>query len=222
MTRIKICGITNIDDALMAIEAGADAISFIFVPNTPRCVDADTVANIVKQLPPFMKTIILIGVFANADQEYIEWVANSCHLDVVQLHGEETPDFCHALSHRVIKVVALEDESSLWHLSHYHVSAYMVDTKILKKETGYTQEMATGNKVLDWDLAANAQEQHGRIILAGGLDSDNVADAVRKVRPYGVDVVRGVEAKERYKDPAKVKAFIQAVREADLECEQLN
>ena len=212
MTRIKICGITNIDDALMAIDAGADALGFAFVPDTPRYLkDTAAAAKIIEQLPPFITTV---GLFVNAAPEVIQATADECHLDMLQLHGDESPQFCSALNRRFIKAVRVKDESSFSHLSDYRVSGYLLDT--------YVKGAMGGTGIaFDWRLAVKAK-QFGRIILAGGLDSDNVASAVEQVRPYGVDVSSGVETRPGRKDPVKVQTFIQTVKEIDHEWKQLN
>ncbi|MCZ6679548.1 MAG: phosphoribosylanthranilate isomerase [Candidatus Poribacteria bacterium] len=201
MTRIKICGITALDDALMAVEAGADALGFGFVPETPRYIEPDKAAAIIDRLPPFITTV---GLFVNANPVDIHAIADLCHLSVIQLHGEEPPDFCQVLSRRLIKAFRVKDESSLSRLSDYHVSAYLLDTYV-KGAMGGT------GQVFDWSLAVKAK-QYGRIILAGGLNPDNVASAVQQVCPYGVDVSSGVEASPGRKEPSKVHAFIRAVR----------
>ena len=212
MTRIKICGITNIDDALMAIDAGADALGFNFVPGTPRYLkNIQAAAKIIEQLPPFITTV---GLFVNADAEVVQGTADECHLDMLQLHGEESPQFCRSLNHRIIKAVRIKNESSVSHLSDYRVSGYLLDT--------YVKGVLGGTGVaFDWQLAVKAK-QYGRIILAGGLDPDNVASAVKQVRPYGVDVSSRVEASPGRKDPVKVRAFIQNVKEIDRKWKQLN
>ena len=212
MTRIKICGITNIDDALMSIDAGADALGFNFVPDTPRYLkDTKAAAKIIEQLPPFITTV---GLFVNADSELIQSIADECHLDMLQLHGDESPQFCQGFNRRVIKAVRVKDESSCSHLSDYRVSGYLLDT--------YVKGALGGTGVaFDWQLAIKAK-RYGRIVLAGGLDSDNVASAVQQVRPYGVDVSSRVEASPGRKDPVKVRTFIQHVREVDREWKQSN
>ena len=210
MTRIKICGITNIDDALMAIDAGADALCFNFVPNTPRYLkDTKAAAEIIKQLPPFVTTV---GLFVNAAPEVILSTTDECYLDTLQLHGEESPQFCRALNRRIIKAVRVKNESSVSRLSDYCVSGYLLDT--------YVKGAMGGTGVaFDWRLALKAK-QSGQIILAGGLNPDNVAAAVQQVLPYGVDVSSGVETRPGRKDSAKVQAFIQTVKEIDHEWKQ--
>ncbi len=212
MTRIKICGITNIDDALMSIDAGADALGFNFVPDTPRYLkDTKAAAKIIDQLPPFITTV---GLFVNADPELIQSIADECHLDMLQLHGDESPQFCQGFNRRVIKAVRVKDELSCSHLSNYRVSGYLLDT--------YVKGALGGTGVaFDWRLAVKAK-QYGRIILAGGLDPDNVRSAVEQVRPYGVDVSSRVEASPGRKDPVKVEAFIRNVKEVDRAWKQLN
>ncbi|RKU07212.1 phosphoribosylanthranilate isomerase [Candidatus Poribacteria bacterium] len=212
MTRIKICGVTNIDDALMSIDAGADALGFNFVPDTPRYLkDTKAAAKIIEQLPPFITTV---GLFVNADPELIQSIADECHLDMLQLHGDESPQFCQGFNRRVIKAVRVKDESSCSHLSDYRVSGYLLDT--------YVKGALGGTGVaFDWQLAIKAK-QYGRIVLAGGLDPDNVASAVQQVRPYGVDVSSRVEASPGRKDPVKVRTFIQNVKEVDREWKQSN
>ena len=206
MIRIKICGITNPDDALMAVEAGADALGFVFVPNTPRYITSGPAASIIEQLPPFITTV---GLFVNEHVAKIERIADQCRLDVIQLHGDESPEFCSTLNRKTIKAFRVKDESSLFQLPNYRVSAYLLDTYVKGRMGG------TG-VVFNWALAEKTK-QYGQVILAGGLNPDNVADAVRQVRPYAVDVSSGVEAHPGRKAPAKVEAFIDAVRKADRE-----
>ena len=212
MTRIKICGITNIDDALMSIDAGADALGFNFVPDTPRYLkDTKAAAKIIDQLPPFITTV---GLFVNADPELIQAIADECHLDMLQLHGDESPQFCRGLNRRILKAVRVKGKPSFAHLSNYRVSGYLLDT--------YVKGALGGTGVaFDWRLAVNAK-QYGRIILAGGLDPDNVRSAVEQVRPYGVDVSSRVEASPGRKDPVKVGSFIRNVKEVDRAWKQLN
>lgn len=205
MTRVKICGITNLEDALATVEAGADALGFVFVPDTPRFVSPDQVAAIVAELPPFITTV---GLFASKDTATIRETVNQCRLDAIQLHADVTPDFCRNLDRRVIKAVRVRDESSLSILSDYDVNAFLLDSYVEGKMGG------TG-KVFDWDLALRANE-YGRIIVAGGLDPDNVAQAVRHVNPYGVDVSSGVESQPGRKDSDKVRKFINAAKSVEV------
>ena len=173
--------------------------------------DTKAAAKIIEQLPPFITTV---GLFVNAEPELIQSIADGCHLDMLQLHGDESPQFCQGFNRRVIKAVRVKDELSCSHMSDYRVSGYLLDT--------YVKGALGGTGVaFDWRLAVKAK-QYGRIILAGGLDPDNVASAVKQVRPYGVDVSSRVEASPGRKDPVKVGAFIQNVREVDREWKQSN
>jgi phosphoribosylanthranilate isomerase len=205
LTRVKICGITHLADALTAVEAGADALGFVFVPNTPRFVKPDQVAAIVAELPPFVTTV---GVFVSIDSEKIRTIVEQCRLDAVQLHADVPPEFCRALHRRIIKAVRVKDESSLSVLSDYDVNAFHLDAYVEGKMGG------TGH-VFDWDLALKAKN-YGQIIVAGGLNPDNVAQAVRHVKPYAVDVSSGVESQPGRKDPDKVRKFIDAVRSVEV------
>ena len=200
-TRVKICGITNLADAEIAIAAGADALGFIFVPNTPRYITPNDTAEIVRALPPFVTTV---GVFRDTESREVEDIACQCGITTVQLHGTESPQFCEQISLPVIKVFELQNESDLCRFAAYNVSAHLVDKpKSISAGTG------------NWELARHARHRVNRLILAGGLTPDNVADAIRQVRPYAVDVSSGVEAEKRRKAPRKVNAFIRAVRKMD-------
>ena len=205
MTRIKICGITHLKDALTAVDAGADALGFIFVPDTPRFVNSDQVAAIIAELPPFVTTV---GIFASNDAAKIKSIIDQCRLDAVQLHADVTPEFCRNLDKKVIKAVRVKDVSSLSILSDYDVNAFLLDTYVEGKMGG------TG-EVFDWDLALRAKH-YGPIIVAGGLNPGNVAQAVRRVKPYGIDVGSGVESRSGRKDPDKIRKFIDAVKSVEV------
>lgn len=201
MTKVKICGITNLDDALAAVEFGADAIGFGFVPNTPRYIESAKAAEIIARLPPFVTTV---GLFVNDSQEHIKQIANQCKLNVLQLHGQESPDFCLQFNRKVIKAFRVKDQESLTVLPKYTVSAYLLDT--------YVKGTMGGTGVtFDWRLALDAKK-YGPVILAGGLNPENVAKAIQQVRPYGVDVSSGVEAEPGKKDHGKIKDFIAAAK----------
>ncbi len=202
-TRIKICGITNLADAEMAVAAGADALGFIFVPNTPRYITPKDTTEIVRTLPPFVTTV---GVFRDAESKEVADIARQCGITTVQLHGRESPEFCEQLSLPVIKVFELQNEADLDALAAYDVSASLVD-----------KPKSIGAGTSNWELARNARHRVNRLILAGGLTPNNVADAIRHVTPDAVDVSSGVEAEKRRKDPRKVNAFIRAVRKMDEE-----
>ena len=200
-TRVKICGITNLTDAETAIAAGADALGFIFVPQTPRYITPNVATEIIRALPPFVTTV---GVFRNAKHKEIQDVATETGLTSVQLHGTESPKFCAQISLPVIKVFELQNEVNLQTINDYSVSAYLVD----KPKSG-------SDGTINLELAVKVRHHTNRLILAGGLTPENVADAVQYVKPYAVDVASGVEAEKRYKDSNKIKAFIKAVRQVD-------
>ncbi len=203
MVRIKICGITNLEDALLAASLGADALGFIFYAKSPRKVAPEEARAIIAQLPPLVTTV---GVFVNEDAALVRELATRVGLDWVQLHGTETPQYCRSLGRRVIKGFRIKDKSSLQELEPYRgaVQALLLDT-YKKGQTGGTGE------TFDWQLAAEAR-QYGPIILAGGLTPENVARAIETARPQAVDVASGVEAAPGKKAPDKLKKFFAALR----------
>jgi phosphoribosylanthranilate isomerase len=201
--KVKICGITNSEDALYAAGCGADALGFIFYPDSPRCITPDRAASIISQLPPFITTV---GVFVDEDPDRITETMNITGIKTVQLHGSESPDTC-GLWPSVIKAFRIREMSDLNLLRQYPcASAYLLDT-YSEKELGGT------GRVFNWDIAAEAKKL-GRIIVAGGLTPDNVAEAVRHAGPYAVDVAGGVEAAKGKKDFKKVREFIERAKEA--------
>ena len=203
MVKVKICGITNLEDALAALQMGADALGFVFVSESPRHVSPERAARIIEKLPPFM---ITVGVFVNAPWGAVEGVQREAGLTLVQFHGEEPPETCRKAV-RAIKALRVQSSEDIATLANYPgLSAYLLDA--------YTPGAHGGTGVtFNWDLAIEAK-QYGRVILAGGLTPDNVEAAVRHVRPYGVDVSSGVEAHKGIKDHAKMRAFIERVKGA--------
>lgn len=202
--RIKICGITRLEDALAAVDAGADALGFMFVEASPRCVTREQAAQIIGKLPPF---IARVGVFVNPSADKVRAVIAETGIDTLQFHGEETPAFCQQFGLRAIKAFRVRDAESLKALPDYPSETWLLDSFVAGKHGG------TG-AVFNWDLAAQAVKQGGRVILAGGLTPDNATDAVRQVRPYALDVSSGVEFAPGRKDAAKVRAFIAAAKRA--------
>jgi phosphoribosylanthranilate isomerase len=201
MPRIKICGITSREDALMAVEAGADALGFVLFSGSSRYVSPDQVAEIVRHLPPFVQTV---GLFVNEELSVVNSCTDHCRLDIVQLHGEESPEYCDAVNRRIIKAFRVKDASSLDAMAGYRVAACLLDawSPLAHGGTGTT---------FNWDIAARAAALQP-IILAGGLTPDNVAGAIAAVRPYAVDVSSGVESSPRKKDAELVSRFIRSCR----------
>lgn len=206
--RVKICGITNVGDALAAVDAGADALGFMFYEASPRNITAEAAAKIIRQLPPF---IAKVGVFVNAPAEVIHRTAEACGLDTLQLHGDETPEFCRQFTKlKVMKAFRIKDATSLQSLPPYETDAWLLDSFVPGKQGG------TGEK-FNWELAAEAKEAGRPVILAGGLTPENIAEAVHEVWPFGVDVSSGVEAAPGRKDHGLVRDFIAAVRGIEAE-----
>lgn len=200
MVRVKVCGITNLEDALAAVEAGADALGFVLAPS-PRQIAPEKIREIVAHLPPFL---CKVGVFANMELEKVREIMASCSLDLAQLHGEESPEYCAALFPRAIKAFRVRDATFLSALPAYKATAFHLDSYEATLQGG------TG-RVFDWSLALRAKD-YGPIILSGGLTPENVRQAIEQVQPYGVDASSGVESRPGKKDFKKLKTFIRAVK----------
>jgi phosphoribosylanthranilate isomerase len=199
--RVKICGITSLEDALVAVDAGADALGFVFAPSS-RQVTSEQAAAIIRELPPFVTTV---GLVVDQDPRPILGV---CPVDVVQFHGSETPETCAAAGRRCYKAFRLRDVADLDALPRYGVvSAFLLDAYVPGVPGG------TGHR-FPWQLAVEAQQFGKPVIVAGGLTPGNVAQCVEQTRPYGVDVSTGVEAAPGKKDPVKVRDFIAAAQGA--------
>lgn len=201
-TRVKICGLTSLADALAAAEAGADALGLNFYEQSPRHISLKTAAEISKQLPPF---VMRVGLFVNPPEELVMRAIGECSLTLLQFHGDEPPEFCMKFGLMSMKAFRIRDAESLKQIPAFQTDAYLLDACSPDARGG------TG-KTFNWDLAIEAQKFGRPIFLAGGLTPENVADAVRQVKPFGVDVSSGVENSPGKKDHAKVRAFIQAVR----------
>ncbi|MBI4689050.1 MAG: phosphoribosylanthranilate isomerase [Nitrospirae bacterium] len=202
MVKVKICGITNIEDALEAVEHGADALGFVFFKNSPRYISPTKAKAIIKKLPPF---VAAVGVFVNESRKNIERIVKQTGVNIIQLHGDEPPSACR-LPRSVIKAFRIKSLESLEPLSKYtdKVSAFLLDA--------YTPEVFGGTgQIFNWDVAVEAK-QLGRIILAGGLTPGNIEQAIRWVHPYAVDVSSGVEEEKGKKDHLKIKLFIERAK----------
>ncbi len=205
MTKIKICGITNLADAQLAVELGADALGFVFYHKSPRYIKVRDAANICNQLPPF---VTKVGVFVDELEYEIEKALQDCLLTALQFHGEEPPGFCIKFPAQSIKAIRVRDENSLHAAAEYDVDALLLDSYT---ETPTECRGGTG-RTFDWSLAVKAREIGPPIILSGGLTTVNVQEAIRKVRPYAVDVSSGVEREPGKKDPEKLRRFIELVK----------
>lgn len=200
--RVKICGITTVEDALQAVNCGADALGLVFYPKSPRYVSAEQGRRIVAALPPLVTTV---GLFVNQTAREISAIARFCGLDVLQFHGDENPEQCQLPPWRVIKALRIRDQQSLHALGTYQVSGLLLDAWQADRYGG------TGH-CFNWQLAVPLARQRP-VILAGGLTPANVAEAVRIVRPYAVDVSSGVESAPGRKDPELVAAFIRNAKQ---------
>jgi phosphoribosylanthranilate isomerase len=200
--RVKICGITNLADAQVAVEAGADALGFNFYEKSPRFVPTKTAAEISRVLPPFT---LRVGVFVNPAEELVRRAIGECGLNLLQFHGDEPPEFCTQFGLMNMKAFRVRDAGSLKELPKYQTDAWLLDA--------YVSDMlgGTGEK-FNWNLAVEAQRLGKPIFLAGGLVPENVAGAVQQVRPFGVDVSSGVESSPGKKDHARVRAFIKTAK----------
>jgi phosphoribosylanthranilate isomerase len=199
-TKIKICGITNPEDAQLAVELGADALGFIFYPKSPRYIKVQDAANICNALPPF---VAKVGVFVDELEYEIEKALRECLLTALQFHGDEPPGFCQKFATKSIKAIRMSDENALSAAAEYDVDALLLDT--------YTESERGGTgKRFDWSLAVKAKERLAPpIILSGGVTPENVQEAICTVRPYAVDVTSGVEREPGKKDPEKLRRLIE-------------
>jgi phosphoribosylanthranilate isomerase len=211
MTLVKICGITNAGDGLNAIKAGADLLGFIFYAGSPRYVTCENASDISYALHRASgdRNLRTVGVFVNEPLEELARTMRVCSLDFAQLHGAESPEYVKALRERGIsafKALRIASAADLAPMAAYDCAAFVLDTFVSGQPGG------TGI-AFDWSVAISAN-RHGRIILAGGLNPDNVAEAVRMVRPWGVDVSSGVENAPGQKDAAKMARFISRAKSA--------
>lgn len=217
MTRVKICGITNVGDALLAAELGANALGFVFA-ESPRKIDPEKAAQIISELPPFITTV---GVFVNHPAQDVKAIADYCKLDALQFHGEETGAYCQQFRQKVIKAFRMrnytEIEDWIFHENEFeaatllnpasNVVAYLVDA--------YARGQYGGTGIhLNWELVRNL-ESRKPLVLAGGLDHKNVALAVKVVKPFAVDVSSGVELKPGKKDKYKLREFMKVIKECE-------
>jgi phosphoribosylanthranilate isomerase len=200
--KVKICGITRPEDAATAVQAGADLLGLVFYDQSPRYVDLAVAAEIVRAIPPY---VLRVGLFVNATPKQVAEAIARCGLQMLQFHGDETPEYCGQFGMTTMKAFRVKGAETLDLLNQYPTEAWLLDTHV-KGQFGGT------GQTFDWGLAARAVQFGKPVFLAGGLTPGNVTEAVRAVRPYGVDVSGGVESAPGRKDPVKVKAFIQAAK----------
>lgn len=208
IVRAKICGITRAEDAQVAIDHGAHALGFVFAPSSPRALTRDQAAVLVRSLPPFVSKV---GLFVDASREEVLDIAARVGLDTVQLHGDEDPKTCAAVQQvvPVVKAFRVQGPETVVRMQSYRgcAAGFLLDAYVPGRHGG------TGTR-FDWVLAVEAKALGVPIILAGGLDSVNVAEAIQVVRPFAVDVSSGVESAPGHKDPRKLREFLVAVSAA--------
>jgi phosphoribosylanthranilate isomerase len=200
--RIKICGITRTEDAMTAAHLGVDALGFIFVKKSPRFIEVQAAAEIIRGLPSFVSRV---GVFIDEPIENIVQICRTAMIDTVQLHGSETPEFCTQVPFPVIKSISVREDTDISIIDSYRTSAILLDTWSTGTSGG------TG-KTFDWRIAQRASLRNEHIILAGGLGPSNIEDALQSVQPYGVDINSGVEIKPGIKNPHKMRDVVRMVR----------
>ena len=201
MVKIKICGITELDDALHAVDCGADALGFVFYERSPRAVTSKKAQTIIAALPPF---VTVVGLFVNEDPRTVRLIADFCALDVIQYHGDESPETVRMAPRRSIRALRVRESEALDDIDHYPASGLLLDAWVSGTFGG------TGVRC-NWGIAAEIAKKRA-VILAGGLTPENVAEAIKTVRPYGVDVSSGVEDAPGRKDRKKIAAFIRAAQ----------
>ncbi len=203
-TRVKICGITRVEDALSAVEQGADAIGLVFYPPSPRYVSASQAAEIAQVLPAFVS---VVGLFVDAPSADIEAVLSKVPIDLIQFHGNETPEQCRRYEKPYIKAIRVKTDTNL-----IQYQSDFSDAKALLLDT-YTEGVPGGTgQVFDWNVIPKHMTK--QLVLAGGLDANNVTQAIKLVKPYAVDVSGGVESAKGIKDAAKIAAFMRGVSDA--------
>ncbi len=199
---VKICGLTSVSDGLAAAAAGADMIGLMFYERSLRHVPLATAIEIARALPPH---VVKVGVFVNPSAEAVQRAIAECGVSLLQFHGDEPPEFCTQFGVMSLKAFRIRDAASLAALPGYQTDAWLLDAFSPAARGG------TGEQ-FNWDLALEAKKLGRPIFLAGGLTPENVAEAVRRVQPFAVDVSSGVESAPGKKDPAKVRAFIAAAK----------
>ena len=212
MVKVKICGITNLSDALAAIEAGADLLGFNFYEPSPRFIQPEHASEIIERIRHDQASDVeLVGVFVNEAVDSLLQIVKQSGVDTVQLHGDESPQMCHDLAARlngrqIIKALRVTDDFDVNDTTRYAVGAIMLDA--------FSQTLRGGTgKTIDWEIARAAAERVARLFLSGGLSPENVAEAIVRVRPFAVDACSSLEAAPGRKDPSRMKAFVRAAHQ---------
>lgn len=205
MIKVKVCGITNAEDAAAAASCGASALGFIFYKQSPRCVTVEDAYEISMSVPPFVKKV---GVFVNEDSKLVNEIADRASLDLLQLSGDETSSYCKKLNRPYIKSIRIKNRESCSEISKYDTPYVLFDN--------YDKDHYGGTgRAFDWELVKDLPFEERYIILSGGLSPENVKEAIAQIRPYAVDVASGVEKLPGKKDHVKMKNFIEMVKNAD-------
>lgn len=208
MVLVKVCGITNLDDALVAADAGADLLGFNFYQRSPRYITPEVARTIVGRLRAEYPNLMNVGVFVNEDPDAVKGIAAATGISALQLHGNETPEYCKPLqNYYLIKVFSTGEKFVPEKVLDYDVRAIMLDA-VDKKAFGGT------GKLSNWDIARATRKLFPKLFLAGGLSAENVADAINHVKPFAVDACSRIESAPGQKDHARVRAFVAAVRAA--------
>ena len=206
MTKVKICGITNLEDAMLSAEFGADALGFNFYENSPRYILPKVAREITRELP---ENVLKVGVFVNEDLEKIIEIARTANLDAIQLHGEETPKFAKDLKTKtgleIIKAFRVSEDFNPEDVLQYEVDAILLDA-YSPREHGGTGE------IFDWEIAKKVKEIFPKMYLAGGLTNENIMEAKGLVRPYAIDACSGVETRKGIKNVEKLEIFVASVK----------
>lgn len=201
--RVKVCGITRSEDAIAAVQCGVDAIGFVFWPHSSRYIDPESARRIAEVIPPFICTV---GVYVDPDAAWVEETARAAKLNLLQFHGDESPEFCNQFSQPYIKAIRVKPDTDLLQYAQRYGAAkgLLLDT--------YAADMPGGTgHAFDWQLIP--QQLSLPLILSGGLNPDNVARAIKQTQPWAVDVSSGVEAAKGIKDEKKIIAFMQGVKQ---------
>jgi phosphoribosylanthranilate isomerase len=207
---VKICGITRVEDAHAAVDAGANALGFIFWPHSPRFIDPYRARQIVRTLPPLVSTV---GVFVDQPASYVSGVASLVPLSTVQLHGAETPEYAASIDRPILKAMAIANHANLTNPANPDPNIWPSRTILLLDVHDPVARGGTG-RTIDWDAAA-AIAARRPIVLAGGLTPENIGEAIARVRPFGVDVSSGVERAPGVKNPERLRALFEAIHAAD-------